>query len=338
MRTRFPEEAKTQLIQAEIFQMEGNKAGQYSEIEAAFANKDLSLEARVQMLMQFFESMKSPEAREVGLKLATLTVEHYPASPHAQGIYGAFLQDAGQLKEARSAYLKAVEELNDNFRLWSNIIKIDIELQDFGAMAKHSDQALEYFPNHTLFWFYSGMSNLALRKYEEAIEALEQARSLSYGDEELQFNIHAQLGDAYNGMRDYNKSDAAYEQALNLQPDNTHVLNNYSYYLSLRREKLDKAREMSGKIVAKEPNNATYLDTHAWVLYAQGKYKEALPYIEKAIATGTSSGTILEHYGDILFKLGRKDEALAQWEKARSSGGIDMEQISRKIAEKKLAE
>ncbi|MEJ7658772.1 MAG: hypothetical protein WKG07_03665 [Hymenobacter sp.] len=52
-------------------------------------------------------------------------------------------------------------------------------------------------------------------------------------------------------MKEYAKSDAAYDAALIADPANYGVLNNYSYYLSLRGEKLDKAKEMSGRTVAK---------------------------------------------------------------------------------------
>ena len=83
---------------------------------------------------------------------------------------------------------------------------------------------------------------------------------------------------------------------------NDHVLNNYSYFLSLRKEKLDLAKKMSTKLVSRNPENSTFLDTHAWVLYMREEYEEAKVYIEKALEGEDISGTIIEHYGDILFK------------------------------------
>ena len=107
--------------------------------------------------------------------------------------------------------------------------------------------------------------------------------------------------------------------------------------MSLRKEKLDLAKKMSGKLVSISPDNSTYLDTYAWVLYMRGEYKEAKVYIEKALEGTDISGTIIEHYGDILFKLGDIDSAVKQWQKAK---GMDesSELIDKKIANRKLYE
>ena len=95
------------------------------------------------------------------------------------------------------------------------------------------------------------------------------------------------------------------------------MLNNYSYYLALRKENLDKADKMSALLIKLFPENGNYLDTRAWVLFAEEKYKEARKVIEKVIEGEHVSATHLEHYGDILFQLGEVDLAVKQWQKAR---------------------
>ena len=101
-------------------------------------------------------------------------------------------------------------------------------------------------------------------------------------------------------------------------PNNAIVLNNYSYYLSLRKFNLEKAQKMSYKCNELEPNNGTYQDTYAWILYCLEDYDNARLWIEKALKNGgDKSAVIIEHYGDILFKLGEKKEAIDQWKKAK---------------------
>src|SRR5690606_7658468 len=68
----------------------------------------------------------------------------------------------------------------------------------------------------------------------------------------------------------------------------------------------------------KFPNNATYLDTHAWVLFQLKEYEEAIKFMKKALDHQSEpSGVMLEHYGDILFKLGNKKGALEYWKEAQ---------------------
>ena len=95
---------------------------------------------------------------------------------------------------------------------------------------------------------------------------------------------------------------------------------------------------MAEVLVQKYPDNSTYLDTYAWVLYVQKDYKKAKVFLEKAVAVNESkSGTIVEHYGDVLFQLGEKDKAVEQWKKAKIVGTTST-LIDKKIAEMKLIE
>ena len=135
----------------------------------------------------------------------------------------------------------------------------------------------------------------------------------------------------------YDKSNAAYEQALTLDPNNPNVLNNYSYFLALRKSDLEKAEKMSALLVKNNPDNPAYLDTYAWVLYSRQKYKDARKVIERAVVTGNANATHFEHYGDILFQLGDVTGAVQQWEKARGLNA-NSEILNKKIANRKIYE
>ena len=92
---------------------------------------------------------------------------------------------------------------------------------------------------------------------------------------------------------------------------------------------------MSGKVIERFPDNATYLDTYAWVLFKKGNYALAKFYMESAIKYSTeTSAVMLEHYGDILFMLNKTEEAKQYWEKAAASGEAS-EVLKRKIKEQK---
>ena len=128
------------------------------------------------------------------------------------------------------------------------------------------------------------------------------------------------------------------KRALAIDPDNYLTLNNYAYYLSVDGIELDKAERMSGRVVERFPDNATYLDTHAWVLFKKGEYTLAKFYMDSAIKNSQDeSDTLLEHYGDILYKVGKVDKALEYWIKAKEIGS-ESETLDRKIAEKKYIE
>ena len=79
---------------------------------------------------------------------------------------------------------------------------------------------------------------------------------------------------------------------------NVVVLNNYSYFLSLEKKDLKKAERMSAQCIKLEPDNATYLDTYAWIFFVQGNYTLAKIYIESALEKDkTKSAELVDHYG-----------------------------------------
>ena len=86
------------------------------------------------------------------------------------------------------------------------------------------------------------------------------------------------------------------------------------------------------------PRNASFLDTYAWILFKQKKYKEAKLWMDKAIeASETKSATLYEHYGDIIFHLGDKDLAVTNWKEALKLDENNLI-LQRKINEKKYFE
>ena len=125
-------------------------------------------------------------------------------------------------------------------------------------------------------------------------------------------------------------------------PSNILVLNNYAYYLSEEGRELDKAEQMSLRAIKAEPDNATYLDTYAWILYKQKRYAEAWEYIDKALSADSQPSDVLyEHAGDIQYQLGDVQRALDYWNQAldiqRETEMVD-ERLKKKVKLKKIVE
>ena len=150
--------------------------------------------------------------------------------------------------------------------------------------------------------------------------------------------FYSSLADIYHTLNEHNLSDTFYEKALSIKPNNAIVLNNYAYYLSLRKVNLEKAKKMSLLSNNLDSTNSTYQDTYAWVLYSLNDFEGALKWILKSLKNGSdNSAVVVEHYGDILFKIGKINEAYEQWVKA-SQIGEGSRLLSKKIENKKLYE
>ena len=337
-----PDEAQAHILLADIYRRKGESEKCNRELRAVFGNPNFDVTPKIRVMSGYLEMLKAHEGsasamksedREEAMKLIKLLIDTHPTESKPYVLYADLLVRSNEKAKARDNYVRAARIDGSVYEIWEAILQLDGELSQFDSLLTHSEMALEVFPNQGMLWYSNGSANLVKRNYAEAVSSLEESRKLiTGGDPALLRYIHAQLGDAYNGIAEYEKSDESYEYVLKEDPGNDYVLNNYSYFLSLRNDKLDKAKEMSSRLVQKHPDNATYLDTHAWVLYMMKDYKGAKEYLEKALQnTGNASATIIEHYGDILSKLGEKGRALEQWKKAKSMGDHSTD-IDKKIA------
>ncbi len=333
----YSDNARALLILADYYRKNGDMEKSNTYLNRAFADSELDIQPKIQVLAGLIQKLPNDSLQQLVTNLGNEIMVAHPDDPKSYEINGDLNMRLGMDEKALEVYQKAISLGSSNFGTWQNVLQTELKLGKYDDAIGDGERALELFPNQAGICWFLGSAYIAKNEFKESIEVLERGKKLAVANEELKSYFNAQLGDAYNNLKEYKKSDASYDAALAYDPDNDHVLNNYSYFLSLRKEKMDLARKMSTKLVSRNPDNATFLDTHAWVLYVLGDYAEARVYIEKALADGEISGTIMEHYGDILFKLGDVDLAVKQWQKAK---GMDetSELIDKKIADRKLYE
>ena len=332
-----PENAQANILMSEVFRKRGQERKAIELLEKAFINPELNFNAKVQLMANYIAKLPNDNLEDLIIRLSEALLKAHPGEADGFAIAGDLQYKLGNQEKALEYYTRVLEDDPSNFSLWQNVLSMEMSLQKYEAAINHAEEALELFPNQSALYYYGGTAHLIKKNYKSAIRIFEQGTKYVTANPQLETVFYGQLGDAYNGIGDHVKSDASYEKALSIDPNNDHVLNNYSYFLSLRKENLDKAREMSAKLVQKYPTTSTYLDTHAWVLYMQGEYQEAKKYLEKAMEDEDVSGTIVEHYGDVLYQLGDVEAAVKQWERAAQLEDAS-DKINKKIADKKLYE
>ena len=201
------------------------------------------------------------------------------------------------------------------------LLSYAIRKNDLDEVIRIASPALEYNPDAMEFYYYLGLAYYQKEDSDKALEVFQKGvRQVNEkSDKGIVSDFYAILGDIYHTKEMSAEAYAAYDSSLVYNPNNIGTLNNYAYYLSVERKNLDKAEEMSYRTVKAEPENATYLDTYAWILFEKERYTEARIYIEQAMKNGgDTSRVIVEHCGDIYYKLGETKKALEYWKKADS--------------------
>lgn len=199
--------------------------------------------------------------------------------------------------------------------------------------------AVQYNPEEMAFYYFMGLAYFQKNDDDKALDAFKRGVSEinAQSDPDIVSDFYAMMGDILYKKDKPDEAFAAYDSCLQWKEDNIACLNNYAYYLSELGRDLRKAEQMSYKTVKAEPNNTTYLDTYAWILFMQQRYDEAKTYIDQAVAVDTdsvASPVITEHAGDIYAANGDLPKAVEFWKKAITLGG-DKAVLQKKIKQKK---
>jgi tetratricopeptide (TPR) repeat protein len=336
-----PDDPSIQYSLAVRSKINNDSAGYSENLKKMALNKSLDVEMQLEVLDHFVsESFRDIDKRKEALTIAEELSKQHPKSGKVAYSYGRILVLNAQPDKAVEQYKRSLEIDQSNINVWSAMLDIFTVKEKADSLKFYSNKALRLFPNQASMHYYNGLAAYNKEAYPEAITILTRAVDmLPDEDTDLRSRIYGTLGEIYNTTKEYKLSDESYRNSIKADPNNYFVLNNFSYFLSLRNENLEEAERLSRHTLELVPNEPTFMDTYGWILYKQGKYSKAREFIQKAIekTPEATDGTLFDHMGDVLYRLDEKDKALEYWKQAKQKG-TDNPLIDKKIQEQKLYE
>ena len=333
-----PKNSAANVALAEHYRVNNNHLKAFDYLTFCFDKDVFDLQTVFQILTSYFQMAKEEQKYlDPLLSLLNKTLINHPNEAPFHVLSGDIYFELNDPNKAFEAYEKSLRFGITDFLIWNRYLILGIELKEYDRVYKNGMRAIELHPIQPTLYLFSGFAASYKKEYETAITLFNKGLNYVVNNKPLKAEFYNYLGDSYHFFGNDKKSDECYEKSLELIPDNVVVLNNYSYYLSLREKDLEKAERMSKQCVELSPNQPTYQDTYGWVLYKLKRFNEAREWLKKAAEGDSKSPVITEHYGDVLYQLNLKKEALEYWKKAKNSGG-DSELLNKKVREGVLYE
>lgn len=330
-----PDNYVLQLALADVYHSLKKEPESFSALKNAFNNSAMSINEKVKIVVMMFPSFNQPEVLTQAQELAQIATIIHPQEPKALALYADVLSQQGKYREAKALYLETLKLTKQVYIVWEQTLNIQIALGEYQEALKTGDEALSLYPNQGYLYYYVAVAQYKMGKHTEAIQSINNALILGTENKELLARAYTLQGDIFINEKKFLAANQAYDKALEAQPNNYLLMNNYAYYLALRNEDLPKAALLAEKAAKALPQNASVADTYAFVLFKLQKYEEAQLWIEKAIKNSDGKNALyLERYGDILYLKGEKEQAIVQWQKAKEAGN-NSEILNKKINEKK---
>lgn len=282
----------------------------YLSDQDLFRNQNEQLETLIKTMLE-----KYPEKREIHLFATDFYIQNRKYS------------------KALATVMPLLTKDEKRYELWMQAILLANTTANNDSLLKISSLASSLFPDSTEITYFKGFAEYSSEKYEDAVHTFSDEGLKDRMDSDMYTQARIILAESLNNLERYSISDSLFRAIIKEEPDNYMVMNNFAYYLSVRGEALKEAERLSFKTIEKFPDNGTFLDTYAWILFKMARYDEAEFYIMKALKYGGENDPdVNEHAGEINQALGNFLLARTFYQKAIVLGG-DKEKLIKKLEE-----
>ncbi len=275
-------------------------------------------DAFAEILFGFASLHAQEKAYDTGLVYANQALKLRPEYEEAKILVGEIMQTQGRSRDAIDLY-KTIP-LQSPYA-WTVGLRIADEMDSLGLEAETLEtlkQLATLRPERFEPYLRKGNLLRASEKYADSAEAYEQAIKRIDDQDSRFWSLYYFRGIAYERTKKWPKAEADFLKALELSPDQPHVLNYLAYSWVEQQKNLPEAEQMLVKAVELRPDDGYVVDSLGWVYYKLGKYENAVDYLERAIELKAEDPVINDHLGDAYWQVGRHHEARFQWRRALS--------------------
>lgn len=289
---------------------------------------------QVESLIQtlYKESPSATEARREVVKVRAEIAKLFPQTPQLRlGLSQDYLL-LGDTVAAEGILDRLVDDRVELVSPYVYFTDRYAAAEDTTNLRHYAEAGHEALPEEGVFRLYLALLAMNAGDTTGYRRQLDDALTVVSTEDRFYPQLALLRADDLSGGGDFEAARPYYEAAVSqpLPP----AYNNYAYFLTEKSgtpADLDKAEKLARQAIKLEPDNGTYLDTYAWVLYRKGSSMLALIYIKKAIeATETPDPTLYEHLAEILTAEDRYDEAIEAWRHCLESGG-DAKLVAQKV-------
>lgn len=289
---------------------------------------------QVESLIQtlYKESPSATEARREVVKVRAEIAKLFPQTPQLRlGLSQDYLL-LGDTVAAEGILNRLVDDRVELVSPYVYFTDRYAAAEDTTNLRHYAEAGHEALPEEGVFRLYLALLAMNAGDTTGYRRQLDDALTVVSTEDRFYPQLALLRADDLSGGGDFEAARPYYEAAVSqpLPP----AYNNYAYFLTEKSgtpADLDKAEKLARQAIKLEPDNGTYLDTYAWVLYRKGSSMLALIYIKKAIeATETPDPTLYEHLAEILTAEDRYDEAIEAWRHCLESGG-DAKLVAQKV-------
>ena len=313
-----PSDGYALILLAEIQYSNGEINEALANFKKAIKVEGLTIDQRMEILIRL---QKEKDINLIELsELIDFMVNAYPKEAKAHAIKGDHYFKLKQPLIAIESYKNAVNCDPNLYQIWTQIISLEYENEQWDSLFVDSEKSLTYFPTQPLVYFLCGVAANKLLLFDKAKECLSAGLDFLVNDVSLEAEINSQLGISYFGLKQNELGFQKFEKSLQLAPRNNIMIQTFAMQLARNQIDFPKANKLLDNLLLLDSGDAKSLSFKGRVLFYEKKYSEALDFLLRALKLLENDSVINDYLGDTYYFLGQISKASDFWLKAKLLG------------------
>ena len=289
-----------------------------ANLKKAVKADGLNIDQRMEILIRL-QKEKNINVIEI-TELVDFIAITYPKEAKAHAIKGDHYFKLNQPLIAIESYKEAVYCDPNLYQIWTQIISLEYENEQWDSLFVDSEKSLAFFPTQPMVYFFCGVAANKLLLFDKAIERLSAGLDFLVNDVSLDAEINSQLGISYFGLKQNELGDQKFEKSLQLAPRNNLIVQTFAIQLARNQIDFSKANKLIDNLLLLDINDAKSLSAKGQVLFYEKRYSEALAFLLRALKQIENDAVLNDYLGNTNYFLGEISKASDFWSKAKLLG------------------
>ena len=278
-----PNDGRVHLVLADYYRIKGDNTKSYQEIKIALGTPNLEMDAKMRVLLKYFEASESnSKMKKQAEELMDTVLVANPNSVKALAMKADFLNRDGDYSNAIIYFRKVIAIDSSRYLIWEQMLLVEDRLKNYTDMANESGRALKLFPQQPALYLFSGKSNIYLSNYSLAEDHLKMGLNFVF-DEKSKSDFYGLLAEAEVRQHKYGPAENHFSRAIKGNPQNTQALKDYAYFLAYNDKDYDDAKLMAKEAISMKPNDEDYYYVYAFVLFKAGENGQSKGWIKEGL-------------------------------------------------------
>jgi tetratricopeptide (TPR) repeat protein len=187
-----------------------------NSVKIALTSPEINPDAKAKVLKDFVGFVgKNPQYEEDLIEITSLIDDNKDEQTYTD--LGQYYLKSGDKAKALYNFKEALKQDPNDFKLIKDVLLLQLDLEDYDAVIKDSNSALELYPAQPILYLVNGVANNHKGNFKRALDNLELGLDFLIENPKMEADFYSELSIAYKGLNNISKSETFAKKAKELK-------------------------------------------------------------------------------------------------------------------------